>query len=211
MKFAFYLILVATFAGVVYAAEPKPVKAADAARGSQLAGQVCAACHNADGNSIIASNPKLAGQHAEYLTKQLTNFKENKTRKNAVMMGFSAGLSPEDMRNIAAYYSEQKPKEGTARNAATIKAGEKIYRAGIAEKGVAACAGCHGPVGSGIPAQYPRLAGQWADYTKSQLTGFRVGERANDPNGMMRGVASKMSDKEIEAVADYIAGLKSAN
>ena len=111
----------------------------------------------------------------------------------------------------AAFYSEQKPKEGTARNAATVKVGEKIYRAGIAEKGVAACAGCHGPVGSGIPAQYPRLAGQWADYTKAQLTGFRVGERANDPNGMMRGVASRMSDKEIEAVADYIAGLKSAD
>jgi cytochrome c553 len=115
------------------------------------------------------------------------------------------------MRNVSAYYAEQASKEGAARNAVAAKLGEKIYRGGIPEKGVAACAGCHGPAGMGIPAQYPRLAGQWAEYTKLQLNTFRIGERANDPAGMMRGVASRMSDKEIEAVADYVAGLKYAN
>jgi cytochrome c553 len=114
------------------------------------------------------------------------------------------------MRNVAAYYAQQTPKDGTARSAQGAKLGEKIYRGGIAEKGVAACAGCHGPAGAGIPAQYPRLAGQWADYTKAQLVAFRAGERANDPAGMMRGVAARMSDAEMAAVADYVAGLKYA-
>lgn len=193
------------------AAETKAAPKADAARGSQIAGQACAACHNADGNSVAAANPKLAGQHAEYLAKQLAEFKANKTRKNAVMMGFAGGMSTEDMRNVAAYYSTQKPKEGAARNAQAAKLGERIYRGGIPDKGVAACAGCHGPAGAGIPAQYPRLAGQWTDYTKAQLVAFRVGERANDPAGMMRGVAARLSDLEMDAVADYIAGLKYAN
>lgn len=193
------------------AAEPATAPKADAAKGAQIANQVCAACHTADGNSVVAVNPKLAGQHPEYIAKQLADLKANKTRKNAVMMGFAGGLSPEDMRNVAAYYSEQKPKDGTARSAQGAKLGERIYRGGIAEKGVAACAGCHGPAGAGIPAQYPRIAGQWADYTKAQLAAFRSGERANDPAGMMRGVAARLSDAEMAAVADYIAGLKYAN
>ena len=184
----------------------------DAARGSQIATQVCAACHAADGNSPAAANPKLAGQHPEYLTRQLIGFKENKARKNAVMMGFSAALTAEDMANVSAHYGAQKPNDkGAARNPATVKLGEKIYRGGVADKGIAACAGCHGPAGAGIPAQYPRLAGQWADYAKAQLIAFRAGERQNDPQGMMRGVAAKLSDKEIDAVADYIAGLKQVN
>jgi cytochrome c553 len=197
--------------GSAHAAAPKPALKADTARGSQIAAQACAACHNADGNSVAAANPKLAGQHPEYLAKQLAEFKENKARKNAIMVGFAAALSPEDMFNVAAYYAGQAPKEGAARNAATVRLGERIYRGGIAEKGVAACAGCHGPAGGGIPAQYPRLAGQWAEYTKAQLAAFRAGERANDPNAMMRGVAAKLSDREIDAVSDYIAGLKRAN
>ena len=158
-----------------------------------------------------AANPKLAGQHPEYLSRQLASFKENKARKNPVMMGFAVALTPEDAANVSAHFAAQKPKEGAARNAATVKLGEKIYRGGVADKGIAACAGCHGPAGAGIPAQYPRLAGQWADYTKTQLMAFRAGERQNDPQGMMRGVAAKLSDKEIDAVADYIAGLKQAN
>ena len=204
--------LAAVFAsGVAVAADAaKPAAKADLARGSQIATQVCAACHAADGNSPAAANPKLAGQHPEYLAKQLVNFKENKVRKNAVMMGFAAALTPEDAANVSAHFAAQKPKEGAARNAATVKLGEKIYRGGVADKGIPACASCHGPAGSGIPAQYPRLAGQWADYTKSQLMAFRAGERQNDPQGMMRGVASKLSDKEIDALADYIAGLKTA-
>lgn len=212
MKPVLSILLSALF--VVQAAQaadaPKAPKA-DAAKGSQIASQVCAACHAADGNSTIAANPKLAGQHAKYIAKQLASFKANTTRKNAVMNGFASQLKDEDMANVAAYYAEQKPKEGTARNAEATKLGEKIYRGGIAAKGVAACAGCHGPAGAGIPDQYPRLAGQWADYTRAQLTAFRAGERANDAAGMMRGVASKLSDKEIEALADYVAGLKYAN
>ena len=193
------------------AADPKPAAKVDLARGSQIATQVCAACHGADGNSVASANPSLAGQHPEYLAKQLVNFKENKTRKNAVMMGFAGALTAEDMANVAAHYAAQKPKDGAARSPATLKMGEKIYRGGVPEKGIAACAGCHGPAGSGIPAQYPRLAGQWGEYTKAQMLAFRAGERQNDPQGMMRGVAAKLSDKEIDAVSDYIAGLKRAN
>lgn len=213
MKFvlATAIALIISASHVATAADVKPLPKADTALGSQIATQVCAACHNPDGNSSASANPKLAGQHPEYLAKQLADFKANKTRKAAVMIGFAGGLSVADMRNVSAYYAEQKPKEGAARNANFAKLGEKIYRGGIPEKGIAACAGCHGPAGMGIPAQYPRLAGQWAEYTRLQLTNFRVGERANDPAGMMRGVASRMSDKEIEAVADYVAGLKYAN
>lgn len=204
-------VLMFSAAGITFAADTKPAAKVDLARGSQIANQVCLACHAADGNSPAAANPKLAGQHPEYLAKQLASFKENKTRKNAVMMGFATALTPEDAANVAAYYAGQKPKEGAARNPASVKLGEKIYRGGVADKGIAACAGCHGPAGAGIPAQYPRLAGQWADYTKSQLVAFRAGERQNDPQGMMRGVAAKLSDKEIDAVSDYIAGLKQSN
>lgn len=203
------VFLVASQAAI--AADAKSMPKADAARGSQVATQICAACHNPDGNSAASANPKLAGQHPEYLAKQLADLKANKTRKSAVMMGFVGGLSDADMRNVAAYYAEQKPAQGAARNVSAAKLGEKIFRGGIPEKGVAACAGCHGPAGMGIPAQYPRLAGQWAEYTKLQLNNFRIGERSNDPAGMMRGVAGKMSDKEIDAVADYMAGLKYAN
>ncbi len=203
--------LIIGVSSVAVAADSKPLPKADTALGSKIAAEVCAACHNPDGNSAASANPKLAGQHPEYLAKQLADYKANKTRKNAVMIGFAGGLSVADMRNVSAYYAEQRPKEGAARNAVAAKLGEKIFRGGLPEKGVAACAGCHGPAGMGIPAQYPRLAGQWAEYTRLQLTNFRVGERANDPSGMMRGVASRMSDKEIEAVADYVAGLKYAN
>ena len=209
--YLFTAALALSIASGFAAAADKPAAKADLARGSQIATQVCAACHAADGNSPAAANPKLAGQHPEYLSKQLASYKENKARKNPVMMGFAVALTPEDMANVAAHFAAQKPKEGAARNAATVKLGEKIYRGGVADKGIAACAGCHGPAGAGIPAQYPRLAGQWADYTKTQLMAFRSGERQNDPQGMMRGVAAKLSDKEIDAVADYIAGLKQAN
>ncbi len=205
------ILLIICASRAASAADVKSMPKADTALGSQIATQVCAACHNPDGNSTASANPKLAGQHPEYLAKQLVDFKANKTRKTAAMMGFAGAMSVADMRNVSAYYAEQKPKEGAARNAIAAKQGEKIYRGGIPEKSVAACAGCHGPAGMGIPAQYPRLAGQWAEYTKLQLANFRVGERANDPAGMMRGVASRMSDKEIEAVADYVAGLKYAN
>jgi len=180
----------------------------DIEKGQAIVAKVCAACHGPDGNSPTAINPKLAGQHPEYLAKQLNNFKANTARKNPVMLGMSATLSPEDIKNISAYLAVQKPKDGAAKNADSAALGRKIYRGGDVAKGLAACASCHGATGAGMPSQYPRLAGQYAEYTESQLRAFRAGERANDASRMMRMVAEKMSDTEIRAVADYVAGLR---
>ncbi len=184
----------------------------DLAKGEQLAKQVCAACHAADGNSVLPANPKLAGQHSSYLAKQLVNFKpqggKKAARENALMAGMVANLSDADMRALAAYYASQTLKPAAASDKELAALGQKIWRGGIAEKNVAACAGCHGPDGAGIPGQYPRLAGQFAEYVDAQLKLFRAGARANDPNGMMRGVAARMSDAEIKAVAEYAAGLR---
>jgi len=190
----------------------KNVAQADVAKGQAIATQTCAACHNADGNSSIPANPKLAGQISEYLHKQLRNFKPagNKPaeRANPIMGGMVANLSDEDMRNLAAYYASQTLKPEVAVNAATIEIGRRIYRAGDAARGIPACASCHGPAGAGIPAEFPRVAGQFAAYTEAQLKAFRIGERANDPNQMMRTIAIKMTDAQIKAVSDYIAGLR---
>ncbi len=166
---------------------------------------VCAACHGADGNSAITLNPKLAGQHPEYLLKQLNNFKEGK-RANAVMAGMVANLSKEDMQGLAKYYAGLKQALGKAKSNGAGSLGEKIYRGGIAATGVPACAACHGANGAGIPKQYPRLAGQHADYAVQQLRTFRTGERANAP--MMMTIAAKMTDAEMQAVADYMQGLR---
>ena len=184
----------------------------DATKGQAIAGQVCAACHANDGNSQLAANPKLAGQFYEYLHKQLVNFKSQGGKKperdNAVMAGMTANLSADDLRNLAAYYAAQKLKPSVAKDKDLAAVGQKIYRGGNAATGVAACAGCHGPAGAGMPAQYPRIAGQFAEYVEAQLKAFRGGARANDPNGMMRGVAARMTDREIQAVSDYVAGLR---
>lgn len=166
---------------------------------------VCSACHGADGNSIITLNPKLAGQHPEYLLKQLTNFKAG-TRANAVMAGMVANLSPQEMQDLAAYFAKQKPTLAKAKSNGIGSLGEKIYRGGIAATGVPACAGCHGANGAGIPKQFPRMSGQHADYTLAQLRTFRTGERANAP--MMMAIAVKMTDAEMQAVADYLQGLR---
>lgn len=171
----------------------------------QIASTVCAACHAPDGNSVVSINPKLAGQHPEYLNKQLVNFKEG-TRSNAVMGGIVVNLSSEDMKNLARYFADKKPTLAKAKSNGVGSMGEKVYRAGNAATGVPACAACHGPTGAGIPVQFPRLAGQHADYTLAQLKAFRTGERANAP--MMKAVAAKMSDEEIAAVSDYIQGLR---
>jgi cytochrome c553 len=193
-------------AGAQGAAKPDPAK------GQAIAGQVCAACHAADGNSVIAANPKLAGQIPEYLHKQLTNYKprggKKAERDNAVMAGMVAALSDADMRNVAAFYAAQKLKPEVAKNKDLAAQGQKIYRGGNLATGVAACSGCHGPDGAGMPSQYPRIAGQFAEYVEAQLKAFKSGARANDPNGMMRGVAARMSDPEIKAVAEYVAGLR---
>ena len=177
-----------------------------------VAGQVCAACHAADGNSVAAANPKLAGQFAEYLSKQLRDFKalEGKPplRQSAVMNGMVANLSDADMKGLAAYYSKQAYKPATAADKELAALGQRLWRGGDAVHGIPACGGCHGPAGAGIPAQFPRLAGQYAEYIAAQLTAFREGKRTNDVNGVMRGVAAHMNDGQIRAVAEYAAGLR---
>jgi cytochrome c553 len=183
----------------------------DAAKGQPLASAVCGACHGPDGNSAAAANPKLAGQHAAYLFKQMKNFKasaEGKSeRVNAIMNGMIAPYTEEQMKDFAAYFAAQKQNGGEMKNRDTLELGKKLFRGGDASKGLPACAGCHGPAGAGLPAQFPRIAGQFAEYTEAQLKAFRVSERANDPNKMMQMIAVKMTDAEIRAVADYIAGL----
>lgn len=190
-------------------AQPQPAKP-DPAKGQQIASQVCVACHGNDGNSTAPANPKLAGQHPEYLYKQLKDFKAGPDagakRASAVMAGFVAALSDADKRDVAAFYASQPLKPSAARNKDTVVAGQRIYRGGIAAKGVPACAGCHAPNGAGIPSQYPGLAGQFAEYTESQLVAFRQGARKNSPE--MTAIAARMSDDEIKAVSDYIAGLR---
>lgn len=179
--------------------------AADPAKGKTLSA-TCAACHGADGNSVNPVWPKLAGQHAKYLYKQLTDFKDG-NRSNAQMSPMAASLSDEDMADIAAYFSSQKTKRGAA-NPDLIEAGEKIYRAGDAETGVAACMACHGPTGAGNPgALYPALSGQHAEYIKIQLNAFKAGTRSNDINKVMRTIAGSMTTEQIEAVSEYIQGL----
>lgn len=189
-----------------------PVLAQDAAKAQSIANQVCAACHAADGNSTGPANPKIAGQHPEYLNKQLADFKaqggKKAARENPIMAGMVANLSAADMKNLAAYFSTQKLKPAAASDKDLASAGQKVWRGGNAQTGVPACAGCHGPTGAGIPAQYPRVAGQFAEYLAAQLHAFKDGARGNDPNGMMRGVAGRMSEREIRAVAEYAAGLR---
>jgi cytochrome c553 len=177
----------------------------DLGAGSAKYGQLCVACHAADGNSTTPANPKLAGQHPEYLLKQLQEYKSGK-RANAIMSGMVAGLSDQDMVNIAFWVAGQTPKDGYASDVNLVREGERIYRGGVADRNIAACAGCHSPNGAGLPIQYPRLSGQHADYTASQLRAFRSGARGN--NAAMTVVASKLNDREIAAVSDYIAGLR---
>ena len=189
---------------VAMAASPAPAAKPDLAKG-QAGAAVCMACHTADGSRGLPANPILQGQHPEYLTKQLIEFKSGR-RENAIMKGFASALSEEDMRNISAYYASKPPVLGTSQDKDLVALGERIYRGGIPDRKVAACAGCHSPNGAGIPSQNPRLAGQHAEYTAAQLTAFRDGIRRN--NVQMTGVAAKLNDREIRALADYIAGLR---
>ena len=175
--------------------------AGDATRGVVA----CITCHGPKGQSAVSTWPKLSAQHAAYTAKQLRNYKDG-TRANAVMMGMSAALTEQDMNNIAAFLVKQEPSLGVAQSKDTIALGQSIYRGGIAAKGVPACAGCHSPTGVGIPSQYPRLGGQWAEYSNAQLVAFREGTRKN--SSQMTTIASKLSDQEMKAVSDYIAGLR---
>lgn len=212
MKLLTSLFLVAALAAPVFSAvaeeaKAEPAKAVkpDLVKGEASFAAVCAACHSADGNSSIPANPKLAQQHPEYLMKQLGEFKSGK-RANPIMSGFAGMLSEDDMRNIAFWLHSKPAKPGFAKEKELVTLGERIYRGGIADRQVPACAGCHSPNGAGIPAQYPRLSGQHADYIQTQLTAFRDGVRKNSEQMMQ--VSAKMNDREIKAVSDYIAGLR---
>ena len=197
-------LLVAPVMPSLAAAPAAPAKP-DLVQGEARYTAACAACHGADGNSGSPANPKLAQQHPEYLVKQLQEFKSGK-RANAIMQGFAATLSDADMKNIAAWLATQKAKPGFAKDKELVALGERIWRGGIADRQIAACAGCHSPNGAGIPSQYPRLSGQHADYTIAQMTAFRDGVRKNSVQ--MTQVAAKLNDREIRAVADYVAGLR---
>ena len=193
------------------AAAQQPAKP-DLGKAQSIATQVCAACHAADGNSLAAANPKIAGQFPEYLGKQLADFRpqggSKPARESPVMMGMVANLSEADIKNLAAYYAGQKLKPAAAADKNLAALGQRLWRGGNAASGVPACAGCHGPAGAGIPAQYPKLAGQFSDYVAAQLKAFRDGTRTNDSNGVMRGVAAHMTEREMRAVAEYAAGLR---
>ncbi len=183
----------------------------DLTKGGAIAQAVCAACHGPDGNATGNAYPKIAGQNEVYLAKQLHNFKAEggstvPTRQNPIMAPIAAALSDTDIRNVTAYYATQAYKPASAKNASTVELGQKIWRAGIADHGVPACAACHGPNGAGIPIQYPRLAGQWGEYNEAQLNAFRSGTRHN--NVAMMAIASRLSEADIKAVADYAAGLR---
>jgi cytochrome c553 len=206
-------VAILTTSPLAYANAPAAPAKADVAKGEAIFANgdaergivACASCHGAAGNSTISINPKLAGQHEAYVNKQLHDFK-GPDRNNAIMTAFSTSLNDADMKNIAAYLSLQKAKPGAAKNKDFVEIGKQIYRGGIAEKNIPACAGCHSPNGAGIPAQFPRIAGQHQDYTISQLTNFRTGVRKNSIQ--MTTISKRMSDDEMKAVADYVAGLK---
>ena len=201
-------ILLMSAAHAFAASEDKTAAfAGEPAKAQPIATSVCAACHGADGNSPIPTNPNLAAQFPQYLYKQLSDYKSGR-RKNPIMMGIVASLSDDDMRNLAEYFSQQKAQPGAARDRDLVAAGQHLYRGGDSRSGVPACAACHSPDGAGIPIQFPRLSGQHGEYTLAQLQLFRSGERANDSNSVMRTIAQRMNDKAMAAVAEYISGLR---
>jgi len=199
-------LLLATVTATASASEAAPASAKpDLAKGQAKSTEVCAACHTSDGSRGSPANPILQGQHPDYIFKQLVEFKTDK-RQNPVMKGFASSLTEQDMKNVAAFYGTKQAKAGFSKNKELVSLGEKIYRGGLADRSIAACASCHSPNGAGMPSQYPRLAGQHADYTEAQLNAFRSGARKNSPQ--MTGLTLQMTDKEIKAVSDYIAGLR---
>jgi cytochrome c553 len=209
------LLLAAALAWPAIAAAQAPAAAAkpDLARAQQIVNQVCTACHGADGNSAAPVNPNLAGQHADYITRQLAHFKAG-IRQNPVMQGMASALTPEEMHALGVYYSQQKPKGLAAKDVTLVKTGQQVWRGGDATSGVPACASCHSPNGAGVPRNYPRIAGQFADYTYAQLKAFKSGERGLDKEGkdangrIMQAIAHNLSDEQMKAVADYAAGLR---
>ena len=211
-------LLVAALAGMPLAALAEEAAkgaapAADPARAQQIVSQVCAACHGADGNSPSPANPNLAGQPADYITLQLAHFKAG-IRPSPIMQPMAANLSDADMRALGAYFAQQKPKGLAAKDASTVKMAQQLYRGGDAENEVPACASCHAPDGGGIPKNFPRVGGQHADYTYAQLQAFKLGQRGNDKEGkdingrIMATIASRLSDAQMKALADFVSGLR---
>ncbi len=197
--------LAAALTGIgAFAAEPA-ASAPEPAKGAAISTAVCAACHTNDGSRGSPANPIIQGQHPDYLVKQLAEFKAGK-RESPIMRPMATSLSEADMKNVAAFYASKEAKPGFAKNKDLVALGEKVYRGGIADRRIPACSGCHSPNGAGIPAQYPRLAGQHADYVQAQLVAFRAGTRQNNP--VMAGIAANLSDREIKALSDYVAGLR---
>ncbi len=207
MKHRFLALTGLMFATTAMASTPAPSAKGDPAKAQPIVDKVCGACHGADGNSTSPTYPNLAGQQPEYLYKQLTEFKSG-ARKNAIMAPNVTALSNDDMLNLAAYFSSQQPKARLAKDATLSAEGGKLFKGGNAGSGVPACASCHGPAGSGIPVQFPRLAGQHSKYVLSQLKNFRSGDRANDGGKMMQVIARKMTDQEMKPAAEYISGLR---
>lgn len=207
------LAATAIASAAAHAQESGTTPKADPAKAQQIVTQVCAACHGVDGNSTASANPNLAGQDADYITLQLAHFKAG-IRVNATMQAMAAQLGDDDMRALGAYYAQQKPKGLAARDPALVKSAQQLWRGGVAAKGVPACAACHLPTGAGIPKNYPRLAGQYADYTYAQLKAFQAGQRGADPGGkdvngrVMNAIAQQLTDAQMKAVADYAAGLR---
>ena len=207
------MIRIIRFVGFIIVCFSFVVSAESTLSSSELVGtkkiinNLCIACHAIDGNSVVSVNPKLAGQHAAYISKQLNNFKSG-LRENIVMAGMVANLTEEDMINLGNYFSEQDILLSSAQKNGVGSLGENIFRAGIKSKGVAACAGCHGPSGHGIPDKYPRLNAQHSEYTLAQLNAFRLGLRKNDSEAVMRTIAQKLTEQEMQSVADYIQGLR---
>jgi cytochrome c553 len=198
-----YQLLISSIVGLALFAN---VHAAGDVEAGKTKSAMCAACHGTDGNSAAPNFPKLAGQHAGYTAKQLKEFKSGE-RQDATMNGMAAALSEQDMADLGAFYAAQTGSVGQAAED-KVAMGQTLYRAGNAASGVSACAACHGPTGNGNPmARFPSLSGQHADYTALQLKNFRAGARANDAGSMMRTIAKKMTDAEIEAVSQYIQGL----
>ncbi|MDQ2916962.1 MAG: cytochrome c4 [Pseudomonadota bacterium] len=212
-----YALVAATaaFSATAFAQETAQPAAtsADPAKARQIVSQVCAACHGVDGNSVVSANPNLAGQGADYITLQLMHFKAG-VRVNATMQAMAATLSDADMQAIGVYFSQQKPKGLAARDPALVKLAQQLWRGGDAATDVPACAACHSPTGVGVPRNFPRLAGQYADYTYAELKEFKAGERGADPGGkdvngrIMNAIAQKLTDEQMKAIADYAAGLR---
>lgn len=208
MRLRHALLLALMSVPVTWAATaPASAPRGDPAKAQKIVNEVCGACHGPDGNSTSPAYPNLAGQHPEYITKQLHDFKSG-ARRNAIMAPNVVGLTDEDMLNLGAYFAAQQPKPRLAKDSQLVAAGQRLYRGGNPGSGVPACASCHGPNGAGIPVQFPRLAGQHAKYVETQLKHFRSGDRANDGGSMMRVIARRMTDQEMRAVAEFVSGLR---